>query len=216
MPGDDPTERKSGDSLLNKGGLNDYELKAEASVKVNAPPPADPPQFFWDGFNRLGYPGTDVPQSPFPYIPQDNDIYRLPLLPLQPLYAGEADPGSTLVITMYNARNEVIGSQTVVVDSGGNWLTSFASTTMRDYPSTIQVTQTSAYYSIGSGIGNNLRTYYSPALNAGQFFFQSIFSSDDSEEAPLLVDQIYRNPINDGAVKYHGEVLASQGAAKGY
>jgi len=30
------------------------------------------------------------------------------------------------------------------------------------------------------------------------------------------VDQIYRNPINDGAVKYHGEVLASQGAAKGY
>ena len=216
MPGDEPTERKSGDSLLNKGGLNDYELKAQASVKVNAPPPADPPQFFWDGFNRLGYPRTNLPESPFPYIPEDNDIYRLPLLPLQPLYSGEADPGSTLVITMYNARNEVIGSQTVVVDSGGNWLTSFASTTMRDYPSTIQVTQTSAYYSIGSGIGNNLRTYYSPALNAGQFFFQSIFSSDDSEEAPLLVDQIYRNPINDGAVKYHGEVLASQGAAKGY
>ncbi len=216
LPGDEPTERKSGDSLLNKGGLNDYELKAQASVKVNAPPPSDPPQFFWDGFNRLGYPRNNMPDSPFPYLPEDNDIYRLPILPLQPIYSGEADPGSTLVLTMYNARGEVIGSQTVVVDSGGNWLSTFPSTTMRDYPNTVHISQLSAYYSFGSGIGHNLRTYYSPAINAGQFFFQSIFTADDSEEAPLLADRQFANPINNGAVKYHGEVLASQGAAQGY
>ena len=216
MPGDQPTERKSGDSLLNQGGLNDYELVAKSSVKITAPPPQTAVPFFWDGFNKLGYPTLAEQFSPYPIIPSDNDIYRPAILPLQPIYAGEADPGSTLVLTMFNAKGESIGTQTVVVDSGGNWLATFPSTTIRDTPNTVQISQLSAYYSIGSGVGHNLRTYYSPALNAGHFFYQSLVSVEVEVAAPLLNDLQMRNPINAGAVKYSGEVLASQGAARGY
>jgi uncharacterized repeat protein (TIGR01451 family) len=218
MPGDAPVERKSGDSLLDKGGINDYELVAKQSVKVGAlpTPPPTGPTFFWDGFNNFANPFGRHNESPFPIIPSDNDIYRAPLLPLQPIYSGEADPGSTLVLTMYNTRGENIGSQTVVVDSGGNWLATFPSTTIRDYPNTVQISQISPYYSIGSGVGHNLRTYYSPALNAGHFFFQIIVSGEYGDEAPLLGDREFANPINDGNVKYHGEVLGSQAAARGY
>ena len=215
MPGDVPTERKSGDSLLNKGGINDYELIAKKSVKISAPAPTAIP-FFWDGFNMLGYPGGNRNDSPYPIIPSDNDIYRLPILPLQPIYSGEADPGSTLVLTMFNTKGETIGTQTVVVDSGGNWLATFPSTTIRDYPNTVQISQLSAYYSMGSGVGHNLRTYYSPALNAGHFFYETLVSVEVEADAPLLNDLQMRNPINAGAVKYSGEVLATQGAARGY
>jgi uncharacterized repeat protein (TIGR01451 family) len=205
MPGDSPVERHAGDSLYGRGGLHDYEQRDEVTVK--------PFTFAFDSFHNFAQRERSALEE---YGIHSPDIYRLPLLPLAPIYSGEADPGSTLVITLYNAKGEMIGTQSVVTDAGGNWMANFPTTVIRDYPNSVQITQSSAFYSLGDRVGHNLRTYFSPALSAGHFFFEEMKDIRESEAAPLLGDLGMRNPLSLGAVKYGGELLGSQGAPSGY
>ncbi len=205
LPGDSPVERRAGDSLYGGGGLNDYELRDEVRLK--------PFTFAFDSFNNFATKDRSDLEN---YIVHGTDPYRLPLLPLAPIYSGEADPGSTLVLSLYNANGEMIGTQTVIVDAGGNWLATFPTTVIRDYPNSVQITQSSAFYSLSDPVGHNLRTYFAPALSAGHFFFEEVKNIRESEAAPLLGDLGMRNPLILGNVKYGGELLGAQGAPGGY
>ncbi len=63
----------------------------------------------------------------------------LPPLTLDPLYSGTAEPGATLHLTIFNPLGQVIGSKSVVVDAGGNWVARFPSATLHSTdPSTDQ------------------------------------------------------------------------------
>ena len=205
LPGESTAERHGGDSLYGRGGLNDYGVRDQ--VKVTPFP------FAFDSFNNFGAParppGSDL-------TGQGIDVYRAPLLPLAPIYSGEADPGSTLVITMYNANGENIGTQSVVADAGGNWMVSFPSSTIRDYPNSVQVSQSSAFYSLSDPHGHNMRTYFSPALSAGHFFFEELRQLSEGSAAPLLGDIGLKRPLWLGSVKYGGELLSAIGAPGGY
>ena len=167
--------------------------------------------FAFDGFRNFAAAAAD---SAWPGL-SSSDVTREALLPLAPIYSGEADPGSTLVIALHNAKGENIGSQTVVVDAGGNWLASFPSTTIRDVPNSVQITQLNAPYTTGSTAGHNLRTYFSPALNPGHFFLRAVGAGLGSEPAPLLGGLGLENPIGLGNVKYGGEFLSTQATASG-
>ena len=169
--------------------------------------------FAFDGFNNFANHGRRG--GPLPLI-GTTDIFRDALLPLAPVYSGEADPGATLVVALYNAKGENIGSQTVVVDAGGNWLASFPSTTVRDIPNSVQISQLSASYSRGDTFGHNLRTYFSPALNQGHFFLSATGTGLGSEPAPLLCGLGLENPLQLGSVKYGGELISTQATAGGY
>ena len=205
LPGESTAERHGGDSLYGRGGLNDYGVRDQVTVT--------PFTFSFDSFNNFGAParppGSDL-------TGQGIDLYRAPLLPLAPIYSGEADPGSTLVITMYNANGENIGTQSVVADAGGNWMVSFPSSTIRDYPNSVQVSQSSAFYSLSDPHGHNMRTYFSPALSAGHFFFEELRQLSEGSAAPLLGDIGLKRPIWLGSVKYGGELLSAIGAPGGY
>jgi hypothetical protein len=205
LPGESTAERHGGDSLYGRGGLNDYGVRDQVTVT--------PFTFSFDSFNNFGAParppGSDL-------TGQGIDVYRAPLLPLAPIYSGEADPGSTLVITMYNANGENIGTQSVVADAGGNWMVSFPSSTIRDYPNSVQVSQSSAFYSLSDPHGHNMRTYFSPALSAGHFFFEELRQLSEGSAAPLLGDIGLKRPIWLGSVKYGGELLSAIGAPGGY
>jgi uncharacterized repeat protein (TIGR01451 family) len=138
------------------------------------------------------------------------------ILPLQPIYSGEADPGATLLIELFNARGVMIGSQTVVTDNGGNWLAAFPSTMLKDAPNTARITQLAASYSLSDPWGHNLRTYFTPVINAGHFFLETRGGGDlTGEEAPLLGGLGLEHPLNLGVVKYTGEFLTSQSTASG-
>ena len=143
------------------------------------------------------------------------DVSREALLPLAPVYSGEADPGSTLVVSLYNAKGEQIGSQTVMVDAGGNWLTTFTSSVMRDTPSSVRISLLPAPASYGDSFGHNLRAYFSPALNPGHFFETIRDLGFDRSSAPLLDGLGLENPLQLGSVKYGGELLSTQGTASG-
>ena len=205
LPGESTAERHGGDSLYGGGGLNDYGVRDQVTVT--------PFTFSFDSFNNFGAParspGSDL-------TGQGIDVYRGPLLPLARIYSGEADPGSTLVLTMYNANGENIGTQSVVVDAGGNWMVSFPSSTIRDYPNSVQVSQSSAFYSLSDPHGHNMRTYFSPALSAGHFFFEELRQLSEGSAAPLLGDIGLKRPIWLGSVKYGGELLSAIGAPGGY
>lgn len=48
-------------------------------------------------------------------------------LPVSPIYTGIARPGTTLALAIYDASGNTVGSQTIMADTGGNWLASFPS-----------------------------------------------------------------------------------------
>ncbi|MEA3207025.1 MAG: hypothetical protein QOE70_82 [Chthoniobacter sp.] len=188
---------------------------AESPTPPVVPPSAPPiqPFFAYDSFHNFA-----ARPQPSPALPQLSPIdnWRPAMLPLAPIYSGAADPGATLVIELYNANGEHIGSQTVVADAGGNWLANFGTATLRDTPSDVRITQVNAPYSFGSGTGHNLRTYYAPAaLNPGHFLSEVQGGGLDDQPAPLLGGLDLANPLQLEAVKYGAELLPSDGVASG-
>lgn len=147
--------------------------------------------------------------------PTDN--YRPALLPLAPIYSGEADPGSTLVLVVYNANGDQIGEQTVVVDTGGNWMATFPNSTVRDFPASVSIVELPAPYSTGASSGRNLRNYFAPVLNPGQFSFggQDTTPLDPRAEAPLLSTLNLAEPLGLEDVKYGSEMLPAAGSPGG-
>jgi hypothetical protein len=95
-------------------------------------------------------------------------------------------------------------------------MVSFPSSTIRDYPNSVQVSQSSAFYSLSDPHGHNMRTYFSPALSAGHFFFEELRQLSEGSAAPLLGDIGLKRPIWLGSVKYGGELLSAIGAPGGY
>ena len=183
------------------------------SVQPIFVPPSDGFVFAFDTFHNF----SDRSREGFDEPAKEPEIYRLPILPLAPIYSGEADPGATLFISLVNARGITIGEQTVMADAGGNWLVTFPSTTIRDVPSSVRITEIPAPYSLEDGAGYNLRTYFSPALNPGHFFTGAQMNALlGARPAPLLGGLGLENPLQLGAVKYGGELLGSQATASGY
>ena len=80
----------------------------------------------------------------------------------------------------------------------------------------MQVSQSSVFYSLSDPYGHNMRTYFSPVLNAGHFFFEELRQLSEGSEAPLLGDIGLRNPISLGPVKYGGELLSVPGSPAGH
>ncbi len=186
----------------------------------NVLPPAPAPFVFaYDTFHDFAT-ETNSLLSPFTAGPVTQltpvDNAGPAILPLAPIYSGEADPGSTLVIELYNANGVRIATQMVMADAGGNWLANFGGATLRDAPSDVRITQVAAPYAFGGGAGHNLRTYYAPAaINPGHFVSQTGGISIGDEAAPLLGGLDLANPIQLGDVKYGGEFLPSEGVASG-
>lgn len=168
--------------------------------------------FAFDSFHNFF---SDDEDEPLPGLSPPHEM-RDALLPLAPIYSGEADPGATLVVTLHNARGEQIGTQTVTADAGGNWMATFPSTIVKDVPNSVSIRQLSASYSLGDTVGHNLRTYFSPALNPGHFFLSTSGLGLGNESAPLLRGLSLENPLQLGSVKYGGELLSTQATASGY
>jgi uncharacterized repeat protein (TIGR01451 family) len=169
--------------------------------------------FAFDGFNNFSRQDRDRAMD---WRVSSPEVLPDAILPLQPIYSGEADPGATLLIELFNSRGVMIGSQTVVTDTGGNWLATFPSTTMKDAPNTARITQVAASYSLSDPWGHNLRTYFTPAINTGHFFLDQRGGGDlTGEAAPLLGGLALEHPLQLGAVKYGGEFLTSQSTASG-
>ena len=204
LSGTSAFERKSGDSLLNGGGLNDYELTAAKTIQLST--------FSYDGIHNFSKPVNGEAHG-YPTI-GEIDNYREALLPISPVYSGEAEPGSTLIVNLYNANGGNVGSQMVVTDFGGNWLAAFPSTVIRDYPTSVVIVQQSSSSDLTGTSGNNLRTYFASAINQSHFSMETLGSSvlNEYRILPLLESISLEFPLSLGNAKYGYEFLANSGS----
>ena len=103
-------------------------------------------------------------------------VTKLAPLPVDPLFSGLAEPGTTLVGRIYDADGNLLGERQVVADTGGNWVMSFPNAVIHEQPHRMEVRQTAAVHASAVGetdAGFNLRRYYQPTLHATLFFTES-------------------------------------------
>jgi len=141
-------------------------------------------------------------------------------LVFQPLYSGTAEPGSTLTVSIYDARGDLIGSETTVADAGGNWLASFFKTVMQDEPHSIVIRQSYGGPSALADAGFNFRTYFAPAMQGGTFISEHLTVENvvGKREAANAVGALYEAgiyPIVLGWHAYSFEFLTAPATASG-
>ena len=192
------------------GGVNDYNTTTNQDVTLSPIPPKPTlPIFVFDASHN------DADQDD-----EDNFFYRkdrlvtLPPLPIFPIFSGATEPGTTLNFKLYNEAGAEIGSQTVMADTGGNWLANFPGNIMFDQPHSMRVEQTASVVSIDGASGFNLRTYFSPAMNEQLFFShaytpETVFSNTASASLQAI-HQGLNNPFNLGGGDFYAyEYLSS-------
>ena len=192
------------------GGVNDYNATTNQDVTLSPVPPKPTlPIFVFDASHN------DADQDD-----EDNFFYRkdrlvtLPPLPIFPIFSGATEPGTTLNFKLYNEAGAEIGSQTVMADTGGNWLANFPGNIMFDQPHSMRVEQTASIVSIDGASGFNLRTYFSPAMNE-QLFFSHAYTpetvfSNTATASLQAIHQGLNNPFNLGGGDFYAyEYLSS-------
>ncbi|MFV0441996.1 MAG: SdrD B-like domain-containing protein [Planctomycetaceae bacterium] len=115
----------------------------------------------------------------------NSDPYRNRLrpLPVDSVYTGIVDPGTTLQGKIYDQQGRLIGEQTVVADSAGNWLMQFPTLVLNEHPYEMRITQTPSLQNESSNAGFNLRRFFHPAIHSQLFCSEplsvaSVFSHD--------------------------------------
>ena len=124
--------------------------------------------FVFDSLNNDAVFGAS-PLDQFHADDADDPRFLEPL-PVDVLFSGHAEPGTVLVVTLYDESGAAIGQQITVTDTGGNWVANFGGTVISGQPHAITIEQQPASVNGSTQGGFNLRTYFSPALNAQLFF----------------------------------------------
>ena len=86
-------------------------------------------------------------------------------LPVDPIFSGLTEPGSTLIARIYAADGRLLGDRQVVADSGGNWLVSFPNLLIYESPHRMEIIVTPAINNVSHENGFNLRRYFHPAIH---------------------------------------------------
>jgi large repetitive protein len=121
-------------------------------------PPVEPAGLVIDAF----FMHRQFGEEQFPFDRWLEISYPMPPLPVSPIYTGLAEPGTTLVLTIYDSAGNQIGNQTIMADTAGNWLASFPGTLLSELPHDMAIAQQSSLYNSSSPGLFNMRTYFNP------------------------------------------------------
>jgi len=142
-------------------------------------------------------------------------------IPFQPMFSGAAEPGSTLLVSLYDAQGDLLGAKSVAVDAGGNWMVNFPDTDITMQPHTLTLRQTYAGYSAFADAGYNLRTYFVPSIMGGTYVcehltVENVLGKRASANAfnTLVAANMY--PITLSWHVYTYELLSMPAVAGGY
>jgi uncharacterized repeat protein (TIGR01451 family) len=130
-----------------------------------------------------------------------NDRMLRPI-PVDPIFSGLAEPGTTLSLKIYDEQGNVIGERQVVADAGGNWVANFPNAVIWKHPHRMDVEQTAPIQSDVNRVdGFNMRRYFHPATHSSLFFterdtvqsiernsaYETINSMHEANNSPLQV-----------------------------
>ncbi len=108
-------------------------------------------------------------------------------LSIDPIYSGLSEPGTTLVLKIYDEEGQEITSRTVLADAGGNWIASFPGTVIWENPHAMTVQTIGALNTLSEDSQYNTRRYFQPALHPSMFFAQRPTVQSVMQEAPSRV-----------------------------
>lgn len=108
-------------------------------------------------------------------------------LPVDTVFTGIVDPGTTLSGKIYDARGQLLGEQTVVADTGGNWLMQFPTTVIYEHPHAMRLEQTGALHGYEPETGFNLRRYFHPAIHTQLFMTEPLDLASVWRNQPALI-----------------------------
>jgi uncharacterized repeat protein (TIGR01451 family) len=106
---------------------------------------------------------------------EPNDIqFKLPPLPVAPIYSGMVAPGTSVTLKLYDENGVELGSNTVMADTGGNWLMNFPNLVLWDTPHAVRVEQLPALYNNNVMSVFDMRTFFTPAISSQLFFSHTL------------------------------------------
>ena len=108
-------------------------------------------------------------------------------LPVDPIYSGLAEPGTTLLLRIFDEQGHEIGVRSVVADSGGNWIATFPGVVVWEHPHSMSVEAIGALHTLGEENQYNTRRYFQPALHPSMFFAPRPTVQSVMQEAPSQV-----------------------------
>lgn len=140
-----------------------------------------------DGYNRRA---VHLPHG-------DEFAHRLKPLPIDTVYTGIVDPGTTLSGKIYDQSGRLVGEQTVVADSAGNWLMQFPTVVLYEQPHEMRVDQTLAVQNSTNFAGFNLRRFFHPAIHSPMYMNEPISVGAAFRHDPFSVVQAMHAANND-------------------
>lgn len=111
------------------------------------------------------------PEYEMPELIQNS---RIPIVLATHMNSGLAQPGSTITLEVYNNQGELIGEQSVVADTGGNWLATFVTDKVNEQPARIVMKQTWSTSNVGDDTGYNFRTYFAPTFSTATYYTEEL------------------------------------------
>jgi len=103
-----------------------------------------------------------------------SDYTKIPVVLATHMNSGQARPGSTITLEVYNRRGELISSESVTADSGGNWLVSLSTGKLSEQPARIVMKQAWSTSNLGNDSGYDVRTYFAPAFSSGTYYTEEL------------------------------------------
>ncbi len=126
--------------------------------------------FAFDSFNNFANPFGGDRSGLFGDDDRTEDRTLKPI-PVDPIFSGLAEPGTTLNLRIYDQAGNVIGERQVVADAGGNWVANFPNAVIWKHPHRMDVEQTAPIQSdVNRHDGFNMRRYFHPATHSSLFF----------------------------------------------
>jgi fimbrial isopeptide formation D2 family protein/uncharacterized repeat protein (TIGR01451 family) len=135
------------------------------------------PVFAFDSFNDLSGGNRDLSTyNRVDVSPTGDDQYkhRLRPLPIDTVYTGIVDPGTTLSGKIYDQHGRMVGEQIVVADAAGNWLMQFPTVVLYEQPHEMRIDQTLAVHNGDYDAGFNLRRFFHPAIHSQLYMNEPI------------------------------------------
>jgi len=99
-------------------------------------------------------------------------------------------------LKLYDDNGVELGSNTVMADTGGNWLMNFPNLVLWDAPHSIRVEQLPSLYNNNVMSVFDMRTFFTPAINSQLFFSHELSISTMMAFAPHEILEALHHAYN--------------------
>ncbi|KLU05634.1 hypothetical protein RISK_002266 [Rhodopirellula islandica] len=157
--------------------------------------------FTFDSFTNEGNWANDNPRDDLPqgwwHAPGDPTERQLRPVPVDPIFSGLAEPGTTLSIRIYDESGRLIGDRQVVADTGGNWLATFPGSVIWKHPHRMEIEQVASIENANQDAGFNLRRYFHPANHSSLMMTERLTVSGVMRETAYETLEVIHIAHND-------------------